>query len=115
MRRALSALRGARVLLAHSKSWTRYAMARTRDGKKCYPLAPEATCWCLEGAVSKAALQNHDGGFVRARDLLVELLDGMSLDAFNDQWETTHRDVLALLDAAIAQAERESACATEAA
>lgn len=47
----------ARLLRDRSKR-TRGALARDARGQSCSPIAPEATCWCISGAIMKAV--NHD-------------------------------------------------------
>ena len=38
-------------LFSDESRWTRFRMARTPDGEGCLPDNPDASCWCLLGAI----------------------------------------------------------------
>lgn len=110
---ALKILRDVRDLLTDPAHWTQKEWARNADGGARLADEPSAVCWCLGGAFWKCT---GDEGFaeseepwhddVRAAwDRLVIVIDGEhagSVYKFND--ESTHAEVLDLLDRAIEEA-----------
>lgn len=103
---ALHLARRVRELLSEPGRWTQGAYARTAAGTPCSSTAAEAVCWCLRGALSKAA----HGEPSKARYELRQQLDAATLVPtweWNDRRSTRHADVLALLDRVIARMERE--------
>ena len=97
----LEILKAARELLSVPERWTKRVSARATDGKSCPIDSPNATCWCIVGALGKItdyALPDE------CTDVLREGLPG-SLVSFNDAPERTHAEVLARFDEAIARLE----------
>lgn len=95
--------------------WTQRAYARDEWRRGVDPLDPEAIAWCLFGAVVAAA--EGDGArmapVLRILRRLVKAPDAEAADVtvivtWNDQPGRTREEVLALLDDAIALAEREN-------
>lgn len=111
----LSVLRDARALIATSERWTKGAYAKTAAGMDCGVHDPGATCFCAHGAVLKAATWAQLQVGAGARHALDAVLPAMRGEAggaptqyapfFNDAPETTHADVLAAFDRAIAREE----------
>lgn len=123
----VSVLQGARDLLSDPANWTQGTTARDADGRDLVELLeddyrfvdsaetaaachPDAVCWCLGGALDRAAgetIRYDDPRFV----VLWELVDH-KVGPWNDTHE--HADVLAALDEAIARvASREPQAPTE--
>ena len=105
-------LRAARDTLAVPERWTKKESARNVAGRPVLPTEPDAVCWCMAGAVKRAAAT--DGIFFEA---ITNIEQAMWCDfnrrhysdiaAFNDAIGTTHADVLRLFDASIQRAESE--------
>ncbi len=91
----LEQLQATRALITAPEHFTQSAMARTRDGKPCWPLAPDAVCWCITGAWLRV------GDYRRSSTVLTKLSDAHNPMVVND--EDGHAAVLAMLDRAIAQ------------
>lgn len=50
-------LRAAQLLRDYG--WTTNELARTKSGFPCDPTSSQATCFCVEGAILKAAHEHH--------------------------------------------------------
>lgn len=86
------------------RGWTQHAWARDDSGKVCTPsTAPEATCWCLAGAILAAC---------RSADLRAEIIHDTQvffrnqfcigdIVHWNDNYLRTKSEVLRVLDTAI--------------
>lgn len=107
----LQTLRDLRDLLEPPGNWTTGTYARNADGRGVGEISPIATCWCLRGGVARllGGLYTHRylvHGLaeveVRLKRLANREIDvEMSVADFNDTH--THREVLELIDAAIAE------------
>lgn len=105
----------AKARIATPERWTKGTYARDESGEPADSYSARAVCWCMLGAVFadvidgiaiehaiclphpiEDALKAANGGEVRFAH-------------FNDAPETTHADVLAVLDRAIAFAKRREA------
>lgn len=98
-------LRAARAKIDTPEKWTRGAYARTKSGRIVGPECASAVHLCAVGAVTAAAspaMTVDDALVVLAR----ELPSAGGITNFNDHPGTTHADILALFDRAIAAAER---------
>lgn len=114
MSAVLSVLRLAREMIASPERWTKGALARDRDG---YPISihdslSDGACqWCAIGAIQQACvdMQMEIDVEIKARgELQTSIPDGMvHIDVFNDAPNTTHADILALLDETIERLEGE--------
>lgn len=99
-------LRAAKALIDAPEKWTREAFARNAQGVPT--ILRKATCFCALGALDFAghvALAYDES----AEDLLKDAVPTRfmnSITAFNDHPDTTHADVMALFDRAIALAEQ---------
>jgi hypothetical protein len=97
----------ARAKIAKPEHWTRQSMMRDAQGVSTYD-PKKAHCYCLVG--SMAAANNEDPlaydpqGAIKAlnKALRASPFRFNMLSAFNDHPDTTHADVLAVIDAAIA-------------
>ena len=84
-----------RSLLENPANWTRREWARDVNGRGVEPEAPTAVCWCLEGAIVRAA----KGTFGPVTDEAYRALRaaaGSPPAVFND-WHD-HSAVLGLID-----------------
>ena len=81
-------------LLADPKKWTKKALARDKEGCQTYSsYAPDAVCWCLDGAIFKV-YHNHK---IRCEIVdKIELFINTSIPEWNDAPQRTHKQVLAL-------------------
>lgn len=110
----LQALRDIRDLLEPPERWTKGAFARTAPDAEGRVDAdsPHATCWCLEGACWRVTGEPYSS-FVwqRLNRYVSDNNLGQRTSNFNDRPETTHRNVLEVLDGVIAEiiAERTAA------
>lgn len=100
-------LRSARALIEKPEAWTKGELARNASGSPTSSKAPDAVCFCAEGAVRRAVPDNHR--FAYACDALVDVTASeadifIPVSAINDDPNTTHADILALFDRAIAKA-----------
>lgn len=73
----------------------------------CGSRHPDAGAWCATGALGSVVPKGQS--WARAAAFLFRAVPGRhpSIPAFNDDPKTTHEDVMALFDRAIAAAERE--------
>jgi hypothetical protein len=99
-------LRIARGILSTPKRWTKGTNARNAGGKGCDATAQTASCWCMHGAIIKAASGDPNGAslsILAARE--VGRLAGVhdtELYRFNDAPATTHADVVGVFTRALA-------------
>ena len=104
-------LKAAREILQDEKRWTKGYFARTAAGDRVESCNKAAVCYCAMGAIDKAAVEAREPRFGvgdDAIDALAKFLpDGhqKSVASFNDNPKTTHAEVLALFDQAIAKLE----------
>lgn len=90
--------------------WTKGTAARSVHGRKVAVTSKRAFCFCAVGAVERET-QGIDDGYRSAIELLnlaVETPLPFAMHevvAFNDLGATTHADVMALFDRALALAE----------
>lgn len=75
------------------RGWTQGASARLANGKPCSALNSRAKSWCLWGAVNKADATGT---------AIIRALQHYDYIGWNDQFGRTQEEVLAVLDAAIA-------------
>ena len=112
----------AREIIAKPEHWSKGANCRDADGEPCHPSDDsKAVSWCLYGAVDRIGLllpEEGDEALARAHTVACRALTGVierrkrgmlgrqytGPAGFNDAPETTHDDVLAVLDEAIEEA-----------
>jgi len=118
----------ARDLLADPDKWTKGSFARTAEGDRVGFSDPEATCWCLMGALNVAigervaelkrlttedvwpeVNEKADEYFNDVTRILHSTTQNLfnSLVEFNDNDFTCHADVINVLDLGIEMAEAE--------
>lgn len=98
-------LRAAKALIDTPEKWTKGTLARDSIGISVLVRSDDAVCFCVLGALGRAATET--GPHVWAiRDSLPAPY--LAVSKFNDDPTTTHADVMALFDRAIARAGREA-------
>jgi hypothetical protein len=104
----LEVLKAARKRIEKPEAWTTGSLARTFLGFDVGEQHPDACCWCAIGAVYSVPAV-----VLGARDIAHEAMERAlppgfdAVERFNDNRYTTHADVLALFDRAIASLEAE--------
>lgn len=97
-----------RDLLSDPKRWTKNAVARNSAGQVTEVLGSSATCFCLMGAIQRVTDLDYRMEVDAATLIYAEQIrrnnEGVGITLFNDNAFTTHKDVINLLDAAIANA-----------
>lgn len=92
----------ARELIADPKHWTKDTLARNSAGLVVDVNSPDACQYCSMGAIIKCAPSTDMRGVdYTAMDALSRVVV-VPVPAFNDRDATTHDDVLAAFDKAIA-------------
>ena len=100
----LTELKAARALLENPKSWGKMSYAVDGQGNDVDATDPGAVCFCMLGALQRAA-GNTDWTHSPATLFLGHYVpDTGFISTFNDDPDTTHEDVLAVFDKAIAAA-----------
>lgn len=92
-------LKRVRALLSDPARWTQGEMARNMFGAPTDPAGPNATCWCLMGAIHHET--NDDPFLAGFAYQILRIQQGQAISEFNDDPTTSHADVMALLDKAI--------------
>ena len=91
-------------LLSNPNHWTKGAYARYgRDGKQIWPKEELAKCFCLGGAVIKLTSNASECKAITGL-LRGQIRRGKkyhTIPQFNDAPETTHKDIIGLLDRAL--------------
>ena len=101
-------LRAARALIETPERWCRGAWARSAHRRPVLEASAKACSFCALGAVNRVAPSWNLRG--QAHGALFHSLPKFpSVHQFNDARSTTHADILALYDRAIALAETEKA------
>lgn len=95
-----------RELLSEESRWAKTFFAFTAEGEPVYSNDKKAVCWCLSGAINKSApgevnygSRQKVGDMIEARVPKHETKN--PLIAFNDNANTTHAQVLEMLDSVI--------------
>lgn len=101
-------LEEARSLIASEDRWTKGWYAMNANGRSCLPTAPEAVCWCAEGALAKASGVLYRTWTNSSDDTLLwkSVRHASEQQGFDSPYElndcSSHADVLRMLDDAIA-------------
>jgi len=103
MNQVTEILKGARAILSDPDHWTREFQARNAGGDPVAWKRPEAECFCLMGAINRAAYDINLGYTEEAYEAMnvVERFITNSIPAFNDNPTTDHEAVIKTLDSAI--------------
>lgn len=101
-------LKDARALIADEKNWTQNVMGRTSEGQHVDVHSPEASCFCVMGALLKVTGgRSEDEFWLARREFYRGELKVESIAHFNDTH--SHGEVIDLFDRVIARAESEAA------
>jgi len=93
----------ARAVLAKPEAWTRGWYARAADGRKVPANSEAATCWCMAGAVKRAAGPDATEALLNGAEFaLARETRTKYLDTFNDNPRHSHADILRVFDRALA-------------
>lgn len=103
----LEILKAARALIEKPEHWSKGAFARDPRGNGVSPINKTAVCWCAAGSVRNVGLISQ----VELYAALGVLRTALPAEAgrlagvitFNDRPDTTHADIIALFDRAIAE------------
>ena len=103
---AAELLREARKLLEDPSHWTKGAFAKAAAGCAIASTSDNAVCWCAIGALRRFDRGGYSAAYSNAVFVLQCCVSGSGgVAEFNDDPNTTHADVLAMFDRAIARAE----------
>ena len=91
----------ARERITDPRRWCQGALAKDAFGNRVSPVKHNAVRWCAAGACDATAGLMNAQSNAAVNALACELYD-KSLVSYNDRPETTHADILALYDRAIA-------------
>jgi len=97
----IKALREARALIDEPSKWIKGDLARSKFGNTCETSSQNAVCFCSVGALMRVT-GHLFGPEWRA---LSSTFGNRPVAAWNDDSATTHKDVLAAFDRAIADLE----------
>ena len=101
---ALDVLTKTRELLSDPERWTKGSMAKNASGCTVRPDREDAVCFCLDGALTRAA-GGSGNGYPEATRILEETVSerpwAFCYVDWNDDAARTHAEVLAALDKAI--------------
>lgn len=110
---AATILESALFVLSDEDNWTQGADTRNAYNELVPEYSPAACKFCISGAISAAALATNSGYRAPARSLAEEWVvraigsvTGVEsfIQNFNDRASTTHKDVVEVLERAIAHA-----------
>ena len=99
---AVAVLERARELISDPERWTQRAFARNSVGEATSASGPGATCWCALGAIAREEGRSGSGAVRQLREGAGLHGTGtyLGIADFNDV--STHAEVLAAFDKAIA-------------
>jgi hypothetical protein len=110
----------AKKLIDTPDKWTKWANARDKDGNPLYVYtgsnAGNVACMCSNGAVMSVALPQYNSKiYLQAMQVLDRATHAagfcMGIVSYNDAGSTTHTDLMAIWDKAIAAAQHAEAIA----
>ncbi len=103
----LEVLTCARELLSDPAKWIKGAYAKTAAGSVVDATDPDACCFCALGAMRKCGGEDNEDDTPAAWALRDAANEKTSAHYYNDAAKTTHADILALFDRAIAKVKAE--------
>ena len=110
------------VVLSKKEAWTQHTLASNGRGISVMPYDPAASCFCMMGALERAArgiMEDHQirefyakedalSAEVAAANFVSDVLFGRrgiySIPGFNDHRDTTHEEVISVMTQALADA-----------
>ena len=87
-----------------AKGWTQQEYARKADFESVSTKSPEATCWCIEGAIMAADTNENLPRQLECLDMLRTEANADNIVSWNDAKGRTQTQVLALFDFVISKA-----------
>lgn len=103
-------LEQAKEIIKLESNWTQNICARDIEGKDADVHSPNATCWCLDGAIMKVTNFEHPNPLrwpeYEKVETFVANSIGRNYATFND--EHTHAEVIAKLDEVIQEAKEQN-------
>ena len=106
MNQIVEVLKAARNLLSNPDHWIKGTLAKNSEGIAVTPLADDAVCWCLEGAIERVAPKFNVAPQAIYEEIRKTLRYGL-IFSFNDKSYTTHEDVMKVLSDTIANVSKE--------
>lgn len=106
-----------RHILDDPKKRTKGTYARNGYGCTVSTVSPQATCFCLSGAFTRAAvdleLNSSRGKLIPYKNTIAPLQEtvGKHIPEWNDHQDRTHGEVIAALDTTIARLEADNVVA----
>lgn len=104
MKTTVETLRDAKALIDTPAKWTQHADARRSDDSPCRYANPDAVCFCIVSAVWRASGSPLSKAFYVVK-WQAKKEGRQRVWQFNDHPDTSHNDVMAFFDRAIALAE----------
>ena len=103
----IDVLKATRALIDTPEKWTKGAYARDARGRVVGWLDPGASCFCVQGAFHKALGHLGDSSFEVWHERVSDAFPAHfnSVQEYNDHPDTTHADIMAVFDRAIAAEE----------
>lgn len=115
---AIEVLRKGRKEIEDPTHWIKGEAAATAEGAPVDPTDPRAVCFCAIGSVRKYSTEPSGRGMINTypglkamaalRAAIPSEAPALRIPTFNDNPKTTHADILALFDRAIAQLENQA-------
>lgn len=102
-------LTNARAIIATPDKWHKGSYACNSDGEARLSSEDDAVRFCVLGAMDKAAgIDDNEDSMPRSKavNLLIDYIGDNHVASFNDSPSTTHADVMAMFDNAIARARK---------
>lgn len=93
-----------KALITPPKAWIKGSYAMNDEGSVVGSTSPDATCYCLAGAVRMVT--NYEPGTRKVLMYLHTVING-SIEVFNDDESTTHQMVLDVVSKAITAAKQD--------
>jgi hypothetical protein len=106
----------AKQLLSDPKHWIKGDLAKNESGAVVDPMASDAICWCMNGAMIKVTESNNLARIIQemdAQDYLYKAIPVPYVSSYNDADETTHQDIMNVFDKAIELSRKEKSHATD--
>ncbi len=100
---AKETLQAAKELISTPEKWTKGQFAKNTNGGGVIAFSPDATCWSSLGSLKRANVVLWESAAVYLTQCLPAGFSDVEL--YNDDPNTTHADIMALFDHAIAKLE----------
>lgn len=107
----LEHLKATRELIGTPDKWTQNVYSRDKLGSQCSIRSSEACKFCIMGAIRRvddSAAADKAYEYLKNYSPILDSYSKGQLVVYNDDSNTTHKDIIALLDKAIKDAEVEA-------